>query len=87
MPTTPILKDTWTPILTAPTGDITFQNQTRGIMWFFAADALPTGTPKGIEYGSMEGESGRLLLDIFPAGGNNLYVYTQLGGPVFAEAA
>lgn len=79
--------DTWTIIGAAPAGNITFQNQTRGIAWFTAADALPTGVPVGIEYASLEGESGRSLLDIFGSDGANLYAYSQLGGPVSYSAA
>ena len=87
MTTTVVLPDTWTPVLLAPAGKITFQNQTRGTAWFVAADVLPTDTPDGLEYPTLEGEKSTLLLDIFPAGGENLYVYTQLGGPIFTEAA
>jgi hypothetical protein len=79
--------DVWAPVLVAPAGKLGFQNQTRGDVYFLAANALPTGLPNGYKYASKEGESDTTLAILFPAGGANLYAYSQLGGPVYANNA
>lgn len=83
MSTVRLKPDTWALIIAAPAGKISFQNQTRGDVWFLTAATLPTGVPHGVKYGINEGEADVLLTDIFPDAGANLYAYTQLSGPIY----